>query len=202
MKQLHFLLNPLLLVILLGILTIPFAVSEGIMQPIKDAGIVAGFRTVASKDLAIYPNYTVFDGYVSFEPTPIANSRFSDQLTLTSFRGQIAIYHQLYTIYNDSKTPIALRLVLNQLPLSSSFDTLILSLHPDSKPACTSIESDCSKQTIFMQNSEIISKESQVLILPPTTSAQITVSITGLPDYSSSTSPVTLDISLLANFAE
>lgn len=202
MKKLKLLVNPLLLTLLVGIMAAPFVVSEGIMQPIKDAGIVAGFRTVTSKDLAIYPNYTAFDGYVSFEPTPIENSRFSDQLTLTSFRGQIAIYHQLYTIYNDSKTPIALRLVLNQLPLSSSFDTLILSLHPDNKPACTSIESDCSKQTIFMQNSEIVNRESQILVLPPTVSAQITISITGLPDYLVSTSPVTLDISLLANFSE
>ncbi|MBM4402677.1 MAG: hypothetical protein FJ044_05530, partial [Candidatus Cloacimonetes bacterium] len=138
MKKLRFLVNPLLLVILLVILTVPFAISEGVVRPIKDLGRVAGFRTVSNKDLAIYPNYTSFDGYVSFNPTSITNGRYSDNLTLTSFRGQIAIYHQLYTIYNDSNSTIGLRLFLDQPPLTTSFNNLILDLHLENETACTS----------------------------------------------------------------
>lgn len=202
MKQLRFLFNPLLLIILIGILSIPFAVSEGVVRPAKDLGKVAGFRTVTNKDLAIYPNFSDFDGYVSFEPTPIANGRYFDNLTLTSFRGQIAIYHQLYTIYNDSEMPIALRLVLEQPPFSASFESLILSLHQGNEPACTTKDAACRPQTIFVQNGEIIKGESQVLTLAPGASAQITATIIGLPDSSTSTLQVPLDISLLANFAE
>lgn len=202
MKQLRFFLNPLLLIILIGILTIPFAVSEGIIRPSKDLGHVAGFRTVTNKDLAIYPNFSDFNDYVSFNPTPIVNGRYSDSLTLTSFRGQIAIYHQLYTIYNDSETPIALRLVLEQPPFSTSFESLILSLHSTNESACTSKNDACRLLTIFVKNGEIINRESQILILTAGASAQITATITGFPDSSSSTSQISLDISLLANFAE
>lgn len=202
MKQLRFLLNPLLLVILVVILITPFIISEGIVRPAKDLGRVAGFRTVTNKDLAIYPNYTSFDGYVSFSPTAITNGRYSDQLTLTSFRGQIAIYHQLYTIYNDADLPIILRLSLDQPPLTSSFNNLILDLHLENEPACTSVEGDCRSQTIFVQNEGIINRESQILSLAPGASAQITATLVGLFDTSSSTSTVSLDISLLANFAE
>lgn len=202
MKNLRFLLNPLLLIILVGILTIPFAISGGIIQPVKDLGRVAGFRTVTNKDLAIYPNYTSFDGYVSFAPSPIINGRYIDKLTLTSFRGQIAIYHRLYTIYNDADLPIILRLSLYQPPLTSSFNNLILDLHLENEPACTKEEGDCSLQTIFVQNGEIINRESQILSLAPGASAQITATVVGLPDYQDSTSSVPLDISLLASFAE
>lgn len=202
MKQLRFLLNPLLLIILLGILTIPFVVSESVVQPTKDAGIVAGFRTITNKDLTIYPNFSDFDGYVTFTPSQIINGRFSDQLTLTSFRGQIAIYHRLYTIFNDSNSPVALRLVLNQPPLSSSFGSLILSLHLGNEPTCTSAETTCHLQEIFIRNGEILNREGRIVTVAPGASARITATITGLSDYSTSTSSVTVDVSLLANFAE
>ena len=202
MKTLRFLLNPLLLIFLVGILTIPFVLSEAVIQPTKDLGSVAGFATVTNKDLAIYPNFSDFDGYVSFAPSRIVNGRYSDQLTLTSFRGQIAIYHRLYTIFNDSDSFIVLRLALNQLPLTISFDKFILSLHLEGESACIDAENICHLQEVFVQNGEILNREGQIIMLAPGAEAQITATIVGLPDYSVSTSSVALDVSLLANFAE
>lgn len=202
MKKFRLLINPLLLIFLVSILTIPFVLSETVVQPVKDLGSVAGFTTVTNKDLAIYPNFSDFDGYVSFVPSRIINGRYSDQLTLTSFRGQIAIYHRLYTVFNDSDSFIALRLALSQLPLTISFDKFVLSLHLGNEPACIGVEDVCHLQEVFVQDGEILNMESQTVMLAPGAEAQITATVVGLADSVISTAPVIFNITLLANFAE
>jgi hypothetical protein len=95
-----FIINTLLTLLLSMVLIIPVALNYFVVAEEGSDGIVAGARSLTTKDINILPNLEDFNGYVSFAPQPILDGKLTDTLSLTAFPRQKATYRGLYTIYN------------------------------------------------------------------------------------------------------
>lgn len=142
-SKLRFLLNPLLLIFLLGLISMPIVISGSIVKVDQSLGEVAGTQTVSDQELVVYPNFSDFDGYVRFEPTRVVNGRYQDTLTITAFRGQTASYHKIYRVYNNAKIPMKVKVFLDKAPDATNFySQILISLSPHDVPHYTTLLSD------------------------------------------------------------
>lgn len=166
---LSLLINSTLVLLFVGLLTLPTYVTGFlVVNPSNlELGSVAGIKSVAQKSFSVFPNLTDFDGYASFNPLGLVNDRYQDEVTVTTFRNQIAIYSTLYTIYNDSNHQLNFKLKLDGVSLQDfSFQKIIITLQAGERAHNTTLlqSKEIGSTLLEVAEPEVVSESAQVLI--------------------------------------
>lgn len=111
---LSFIVNALLIGVLAFMFILPVSMAHVLTQMTQTGSSVAGVATEGG-DFVVLPNFFDFGEHASFTSEQHGNM-FKDTLNLTSFKGKLAAYHTLYTIYNKRNNALTLELVLEDLP--------------------------------------------------------------------------------------
>jgi len=156
-----------LVIILLALVIIPAFGGEllVISPPKQDLGAVAGLQLEAAQ-IEVSPNQTDFDRYASFNLQYGEEGKISDNLYLTSFPGQVAIYNRLYRITNLGSKTVRLRVRLIDPPKAGPFTLAAFVLHPEGSPYFSSLLDDKKEGDTLLEvdNKEIFKGAASVLI--------------------------------------
>lgn len=122
--------NSLLIGMLVGMLVLPLGVVHVLTQASQTDAQVAGAEHTAG-DFVVLPNFFDFGTHATFDPVQSGNS-FSDSLTVTAFKGQVATYHTVYTVINRTTAPLTIEVLLTDVPEPTEpYAMFILSIAPE-----------------------------------------------------------------------
>ncbi|NTV30592.1 hypothetical protein HGA91_01245 [candidate division WWE3 bacterium] len=177
------LLNIGLLLMLFVLLGFPFVGSEWMLRLPAQIGVVAGTRVVAPENINVIPNVKDFNGYVAFSPTSLANGKYTDTISLTSFRNQKATYYGAYSLYNVSATEsFDVEVVAPSLPASESFtkfDRLLITI--SSSNHSTTLTKSIEKGATLVQVADpTLFKEGDLIWIENESTKVLVVSTDGL----------------------
>jgi len=106
--------NSLLIAVLAGMFMLPLGTVHVLTQSAQTDAQVAGAEHTAG-DFVVLPNFFDFGTHATFNPSQSGNT-FSDSLTVTAFKSQVATYHTMYTILNRTATPLSVEVLLTDIP--------------------------------------------------------------------------------------
>lgn len=170
---------------------IPTVSSEFLVVNPATLGIVAGIKTVSFSDFSVYPNFADFDTYVKFSPQKIEDGVYQDFPSVTVFRGQVAVYHQLYSIFNNTKQTLYLKARIGEIFELSDLSSL--QIFWEGK--------DEKWNSVWAEGGRLLNPETLVLTLKPYSSTTITLRVTGLSDFPTSTTQISFPFLIHASFS-
>lgn len=122
--------NSLLVAVLVGMFMLPLGTVHVLTQSAHTDAQVAGAEHTAG-DFVVLPNFFDFGEHATFNPMQSGNS-FSDSLTVTAFKNQVATYHTVYTLLNRTASPLEIEALLTDIPEPTApYSMFILSVTPE-----------------------------------------------------------------------
>jgi len=122
--------NSLLIAVLVGMFMLPLSTVHVLTQSSQTDAQVAGAEHTAG-DFVVLPNFFDFGEHATFNPAQSGNS-FSDSLTVTAFKSQVATYHTVYTLLNRTASPLEVEALLTDIPEPTApYSMFILSVAPE-----------------------------------------------------------------------
>lgn len=130
-KPISLIVNAFLMVVLMGMVLLPPALTHLVATTIHTSPTVAGAEAAAG-DFIVLPNFFDFGSHVTFNPVS-SSAGYQDTLQLTAFRNQVATYHKLYTVINRANHSIRVRgMVASEPEPSHAYERVLITMvRPD-----------------------------------------------------------------------